>query len=95
MQASDGNTPKSIANFHPLFTYPIFGEAQTIFGYQDLHINLRFAAHDLRPNYDARWEKKYIPVGETKAVELKETLEEWLPPSTPLHSLCKSASPSN
>ena len=36
-------SPGAPANYHSLFTYPIFGEAQTIFGYQDLHINLRFA----------------------------------------------------
>ena len=71
------NAPKALSTFHPQFTYPIFGEEERIFGYQGLHIKLRFAAHDLRPNLEIGYEKKFKPVGDTKATDIEETLKEW------------------
>jgi len=73
------NAPKTLSTFHPQFTYPIFGEEQSIFGYQGLHINLRFAAHDLRPNLEISYDKKFKAVGDTKATDIEETLKEWIP----------------
>jgi histone acetyltransferase 1 len=35
------------AEFHPNFTYPIFGEDEKIYGYKDLVIDLRFASGSL------------------------------------------------
>ncbi|KAK9455397.1 acyl-CoA N-acyltransferase [Dipodascopsis uninucleata] len=35
--------------FHPQFTYPIFGDAETIYGYKNLTIDLKFGATDLLP----------------------------------------------
>ncbi|KAI9826396.1 MAG: histone acetyltransferase 1 [Thelocarpon impressellum] len=81
VQPGAGPTPKAVARFSPSFTYPIFGDAQTIFGYQGLRISLRFASHDLRPSVSVAWEKQYKPVGDTKAVDVRETLERWLPPT--------------
>lgn len=73
------NAPKTLSTFHPQFTYPIFGEEQRIFGYQGLHINLRFAAHDLRPNLEISYGKKFKAVGDTKATDIEEALKEWTP----------------
>jgi histone acetyltransferase 1 len=36
--------------FNPTFTYPIFGEEETIIGYKDPRIDLSFRANDLRPS---------------------------------------------
>ena len=74
--------PHPIARFHPQFTYPIFGDGQTIFGYQQLRINLRFASHDLRPNLQVAWDRQYKTVGDTKAADITHTLKDWLPSST-------------
>ena len=76
------DTPRILSTFHPKFTYPIFGEEERIFGYQGLHVNLRFAAHDLQPNVEINYEKKFKTIGETKAADIEDTLREWLPPCT-------------
>ena len=33
--------PTSTISFSPVFTYPIFGDAETIYGFKDLSINVR------------------------------------------------------
>ncbi|KAI4132810.1 MAG: hypothetical protein LQ338_000514 [Usnochroma carphineum] len=71
--------PVTLSTFHPKFTYPIFGEEECIFGYQGLKINLRFAAHDLLPNVTCVYDKKFKAVNDTKALDIEETLKEWLP----------------
>ena len=72
-------SPKTLSSFHPQFTYPIFGEEESIFGYQGLKLNLRFAAHNLRPNLEVLYEKKFKAVGDTRATDIEETLKEWIP----------------
>ena len=71
--------PKELSAFYPQFTYPIFGEEERIFGYQELQIRLRFAAHDLRSNIQIGFEKKFKAVGDTKATDIEETLQGWIP----------------
>ena len=78
IQAGD-QTPETLSKFHPQFTYPIFGDEEQIFGYQGLKINLRFSAHTLRPNLQILYEKKFKSVGDTKAMDIEETLREWVP----------------
>ncbi|KAL8774264.1 MAG: hypothetical protein Q9209_001015 [Squamulea sp. 1 TL-2023] len=72
-------SPVKLSSFQPKFTYPIFGEEECIFGYQNLKINIRFAAHDLLPNVSVKYDKKFKTVGDTKALDIEETLREWLP----------------
>ena len=67
--------------FHPKFTYPIFGEAESIFGYKGLEIDLRFAAHNLAPNVAISYENRFKPVGSTVALDIYKTLKEYLPAS--------------
>ena len=78
VQAAPGS-PRTLSSFHPQFTYPIFGDEERIFGYQNLKLNLRFAAHDLRPNLEVIYDKKFRAVGDTKATDIEETLKEWTP----------------
>ena len=78
VQAAPGSL-RVLSSFHPQFTYPIFGDEERIFGYQNLKLNLRFAAHNLRPNLEVLYDKKFKAVGDTKATEIEETLGEWTP----------------
>ena len=80
VQAGNG-LPHTISTFHPRFTYPIFGEEERIFGYQGLKIRLRWAAHDLRPNVQITYDKKFKAVGDTKADDIEEILKQWTPES--------------
>ncbi|OCK83558.1 acyl-CoA N-acyltransferase [Lepidopterella palustris CBS 459.81] len=68
--------------FHPDFTYAIFGEDEAIFGYSDLELNLDFRANDLKPSLDIRYSEKWKPIGETKAMDVKEMLKGFLPDYT-------------
>lgn len=70
---------QTVHEFHPTFTYPIFGEEERIFGYKGLHIDVRFAADDMRPNVFISYDKKFTPVGDTVALDILSTLKEWLP----------------
>ena len=56
------------------------GEAEQVFGYKGLDINLKFAAHDLRPHVDISYSKKFPTVGTTSALDLNKTLKPFLPP---------------
>jgi len=67
------------ASFQPAFTYPIFGDEEVIFGYQDLAINLTFAAHDLRPHLEVKYGKKFPKLGDVQPTNVKEALQDFLP----------------
>ena len=78
---------QTVHEFHPTFTYPIFGEEERIFGYKGLNIDVRLAADDMRPNVFISYEKKFTPVGDTIALDILSTLKDWLPH----HAFAKSA----
>ncbi|THH14867.1 hypothetical protein EW146_g5517 [Bondarzewia mesenterica] len=46
---------ESYEGFHPTFTYPIFGEEEKIYGYNDLVIDLRFASGSLAQYLDVKY----------------------------------------
>jgi len=66
-------------HFHPGFTYPIFGEEESIFGYKDLKIKFDYAADTLKSNVTITWDEKYDPVGDTEADNIREILADFLP----------------
>ncbi|KAI6359327.1 histone acetyltransferase 1 [Pyricularia grisea] len=70
----------TVTRFHPRFTYPLFGEEEQIFGYQDLKINLQYHAPDMRPNVKITHSKKFKSIGETQPTDLDALLQEYLPP---------------
>lgn len=39
---SNSNEPTASTTFHPEFTYPIFGDHETAFGYKDLSLQVRW-----------------------------------------------------
>lgn len=45
-------------NFSPLFTYPIFGEAETIFGFKGLRIFLCFDSVTFLPFLNVKFDNK-------------------------------------
>ncbi|KAJ7261253.1 histone acetyltransferase type B catalytic subunit [Mycena haematopus] len=49
---------ESHSEFHPTFTYPIFGEEEKIYGYNNLVIDLRFASGSLVQFLDVKYSKK-------------------------------------
>ncbi|WFD27533.1 histone acetyltransferase [Malassezia nana] len=73
-----GAPPPCDRVFHPEFTYPIFGDAETIFGYQDLRIQLSLASGSLRPSLDVQYKAKNTKTT-AKVVDVAETLHEFLP----------------
>ncbi|OBA24387.1 acyl-CoA N-acyltransferase [Metschnikowia bicuspidata var. bicuspidata NRRL YB-4993] len=72
------DTAGSAQSFQPSFTYPIFGESETIFGYQDLQIFLCFDSVTFLPFLNVKWSQKLDEVD----VDPKEKLLELLPEST-------------
>ncbi|KAB8301573.1 hypothetical protein EYC80_003417 [Monilinia laxa] len=69
----------SIHTFNPKFTYSIFGDEESIFGYQGLKINLKYNVCDMRPGLQITYNKKFKPVGDIEPTDLKAVLEPFLP----------------
>lgn len=68
---------KSVASFHPKFTYAIFGDEEKVFGYKDLKISLRFRANDMRPHLRTSYSKKLKPpAGVEEPIDVAAVLEE-------------------
>ena len=74
-----GPLSSNLLNFHPDFTYPIFGEAETIYGYKGLSINLALASWDFRGYLKVTWDQKINPSLGIEAEDVMETLKEFLP----------------
>lgn len=80
--------PKTIASFHPTWTYPIVDgpdtireHSETIYGYKGLKISLRFNASDMRPHF-SHTSSKLVPdsVAIEEPPEINELFEPFLPP---------------
>ncbi|KAI1213428.1 acyl-CoA N-acyltransferase [Annulohypoxylon truncatum] len=69
----------NVESFKPKFTYPIFGEEEQIFGHKGLKVNIRFDARDLRPNISVTSQRKFTSVGDVEALDVRETMKEYLP----------------
>jgi histone acetyltransferase 1 len=65
--------------FHPEYTYPIFGEAETIYGYKGLKINLSFASWDMKAFLKVTWNQKIDSAMGIEAEDVVETVKEYLP----------------
>lgn len=69
--------------FSPAFTYPIYGEEETIFGYQGLKIKLAFTADTLQPSLEVASKAKFQPQGDVKPDDVEEPLREVIPGMSP------------
>lgn len=67
---------RSLASFYPDFTYPIFGEQERIFGYKDLHLQLRMNQTDMRTLVLAEYGDK---AADSDEVDPLDRLREYAP----------------
>ncbi|GAA5878427.1 hypothetical protein JCM16303_002770 [Sporobolomyces ruberrimus] len=79
--ALDEEEHKVVDTFAPAFVYPIFGEQETIFGYQGLSIDYRFASGSLAQYLSITHESKFPPTGSVEADDPEKILYEYIPPS--------------
>ncbi|KAA8907346.1 acyl-CoA N-acyltransferase [Sphaerosporella brunnea] len=63
----------------PTFTYPLYGDAQAIYGYKDLVVHLKFAQDSMEPAVEATWAEKAPQIGDVEAEDVLRPLEEHLP----------------
>ncbi|KAK4053052.1 histone acetyltransferase 1 [Microbotryomycetes sp. JL201] len=70
-----------VRDFEPTFVYPIFGQEETIFGYHNLEIQLRFASGSLRQYLHVKYDDKFPETATVKADDPEQTLYEFIPPS--------------
>ncbi|KAJ7491227.1 histone acetyltransferase type B catalytic subunit [Mycena latifolia] len=68
---------ESFEEFHPSFTYPIFGDDEKIYGYTDLVIDLRFASGSLVQFLDVKQSQKLASSSTVDDVE--GTLTKFMP----------------
>ncbi|KAI9718689.1 MAG: histone acetyltransferase 1 [Chrysothrix sp. TS-e1954] len=73
------SAPKRDVTFAPAFTYPIFGDEETIFGYRNLRMKLDFACDTLHPTFTSTHGSVYPATTETKADDIKELLQDFVP----------------
>ncbi|KAL0089573.1 DNA-binding transcription regulator [Phycomyces blakesleeanus] len=70
--------------FKPEFTYPIFGEQETVFGYKGLQIKINYASGSLKTYLNISYKEKFNgqgtnDTGVLEAADIKGTLSEYLP----------------
>ncbi|PFH52471.1 hypothetical protein AMATHDRAFT_139905 [Amanita thiersii Skay4041] len=68
---------ESYSNFHPAFTYPLYGEDETIYGYKDLAIDLRFSSGSLVQYLNVKYSEK-LP--STTVDDVEGILADFIPP---------------
>ncbi|KAF9448901.1 histone acetyltransferase type B [Macrolepiota fuliginosa MF-IS2] len=69
---------KSYEDFHPTFTYPIYGDDEKIYGYKDLVIDLRFTSGSLTQYLNVQYSEKLATSSTVDDVE--GTLAKFIPP---------------
>lgn len=68
---------EAAVNFQPTFTYPIFGDAETIYGYKDLNIFLCFDHFTFKPFLNIKHTEKLND--DPEIIDIKKTIDEYLP----------------
>lgn len=66
-------------NIQPEFTYPIFGDSESIYGYKNLVIFVCFDHYTFKPFLNIKYDAK---LDNDDIIDLKETLMKYLPEST-------------
>ncbi|KAJ1670007.1 histone acetyltransferase 1 [Coemansia sp. RSA 25] len=60
-----------VIQFHPTFTYPIYGEHERVFGYKGLRISLSYAAGSLATYFDISYKKRIDEMESSLPVQLR------------------------
>ncbi|PIA17203.1 acyl-CoA N-acyltransferase [Coemansia reversa NRRL 1564] len=68
MEEEDG---ADVVQFHPAFTYPIYGEHERVFGYKGLKINLNYAAGSLATYFEVEYAKRIDQMESSSVISLK------------------------
>ncbi|KAI8874711.1 acyl-CoA N-acyltransferase [Backusella circina FSU 941] len=84
-QQGDGTPGEVFHNhtFNPEFTYPIFGDHETVFGYKDLALTISFASGSLRAFVQVNHTEQYEDTLDIKKDDILNTLNEFLPKDNP------------
>ncbi|MBW0496393.1 hypothetical protein O181_036108 [Austropuccinia psidii MF-1] len=69
-----------LTSFHPNFVYPIFGQEETIYGYEDLDIQLVFNSSTLKNYLSINYTAKLPDDSPVKPDPIEETLYKFIPP---------------
>ncbi|KAG8903331.1 histone acetyltransferase 1 [Tulasnella sp. 403] len=75
----NGPERNAISEFNPKFTYPIFGEEEKIYGYEDLEIQLKFASGSLQQFLSITYSSKLQGAGSKVADDVEGTLYKFIP----------------
>ncbi|KAJ2724829.1 histone acetyltransferase 1 [Coemansia sp. Benny D115] len=67
----DDEDSADVIQFHPAFTYPIYGEHERVFGYKGLRINLSYAAGSLATLLEVTYTKRIDDMESSMAVQLR------------------------
>ncbi|KAI3406368.2 HAT1 [Candida oxycetoniae] len=70
---------KQAVNFKPIFTYPIFGDAEAIYGFRGLEIFLCFDHYTFKPFLNIKYKEK---LDDPELVDVKATIDKYLPEDT-------------
>ncbi|KAF8655817.1 hypothetical protein AX16_002902 [Volvariella volvacea WC 439] len=68
---------ESFVNFHPTFTYPIYGEDEKIYGYNDLVIDLKFTSGSLKQYLSIQYSEKLEAT--TTVDDVEDILSQFIP----------------
>ncbi|KAJ1813781.1 histone acetyltransferase 1 [Coemansia sp. RSA 2598] len=60
-----------IIQFHPAFTYPIYGEHERVFGYKGLSINLHYASGSLATFLEIKYQKSITTLESSLPIQLR------------------------
>jgi len=72
-------TGEVTTEFSPTFTYPLYGDAEAIYGYKSLQVQLLFASDDMEPCVKVTYAEKVSKVGGVEAEDTIKPLTEILP----------------
>ncbi|KAG8992236.1 histone acetyltransferase 1 [Tulasnella sp. JGI-2019a] len=78
--ALSGSEKNLVSEFNPKFTYPIFGEEEKIYGYEDLEVQLKFTSGSLQQFLSINYSSKLSGAGSKVADDVEQTLFKFIPP---------------
>ncbi|BFZ60374.1 histone acetyltransferase 1 [Saitoella coloradoensis] len=79
VRAEDASNVATVSTFHPTFTYSVFGDAETIYGYKGLRVDVRFASTDLKPYLKVQYKEQIDVSLGVEVDDIEEKLYEVMP----------------
>ncbi|CAH7670896.1 acyl-CoA N-acyltransferase [Phakopsora pachyrhizi] len=69
-----------VTSFHPRFVYPLFGKEETIYGYEDLDVQLAFNSSTLKNYLSINYKSKLPDSSPIKPDDIEGTFYKFIPP---------------